>query len=151
MDSLYQLLKEYTEIYKMFLELEYDKYEAVIEDDVIALDNIVSQEEVYYLQMKGIEHKREKLLNSLELSGKTLKEIIDAAENESKIKLQEQFEELNNKIKELNKITDLLKIVIEVRLRRINNKMNNLGEKENIYTNDKSKNVTEGLLISHKI
>ena len=151
MDSLYQLLKEYTEIYKMFLELEYDKYEAVIEDDVIALDNIVSQEEVYYLQMKGIEHKREKLLNSLELSGKTLKEIIDVAENESKIKLQEQFEELNNKIKELNKINDLLKIVIEVRLRRINNKMNNLGEKENIYTNDKSKNVTEGLLISHKI
>ena len=151
MDSLYQLLKEYTEIYKMFLELEYDKYEAVIEEDVIALDNIVSQEEVYYLQMKGIEHKREKLLNSLELSGKTLKEIIDAAENESKIKLQEQFEELNNKIKELNKINDLLKIVIEVRLRRINNKMNNLGEKENIYTNDKSKNVTEGLLISHKI
>ncbi|HQK53712.1 MAG TPA: flagellar protein FlgN [Sedimentibacter sp.] len=151
MDSLYQLLKEYTEIYKMFLELEYDKYEAVIEDDVIALDNIVSQEEVYYLQMKGIEHKREKLLNSLELSGKTLKEIIDAAENESKIKLQEQFEELDNKIKELNKINDLLKIVIEVRLRRINNKMNNLGEKENIYTNDKSKNVTEGLLISHKI
>ena len=151
MDSLYQLLKEYTEIYKMFLELEYDKYEAVIEDDVIALDNIVSQEEVYYLQMKGIEHKREKLLNSLELSGKTLKEIIDAAENESKIKLQEQFEELNNKIKELNKINDLLKIVIEVRLRRINKEMNNLGEKENIYTNDKSKNVTEGLLISHKI
>ena len=151
MDSLYQLLKEYTEIYKMFLELEYDKYEAVIEDDVIALDNIVSQEEVYYLQMKGIEHKREKLLNSLELSGKTLKEIIDAAENESKIKLQEQFEELNNKIKELNKINDLLKTVIEVRLRRINKRMNNLGEKENIYTNDKSKNVTEGLLISHKI
>jgi len=151
MDSLYQLLKEYTEIYKMFLELEYDKYEAVIEDDVIALDNIVSQEEVYYLQMKGIEHKREKLLNSLELSGKTLKEIIDVAENESKIKLQEQFEELNNTIKELNKINDLLKTVIEVRLRRINKEMNNLGEKENTYTNDNSKNVTEGLLISHKI
>jgi len=151
MDSLYQLLKEYTEIYKMFLELEYDKHEAVIKDDVIALDNIVSQEEVYYLQMKGIEHKRERLLNSLDLSGKTLKEIIDAAENESKINLQEQFEELNNTIKELNKINDLLKIVIEVRLRRINKEMNNLGEKENTYTNDNSKNVTEGLLISHKI
>jgi hypothetical protein len=43
MDALYQLLKEYTEIYKMLLELEYDKYEAVIKDDVITLDNIVSQ------------------------------------------------------------------------------------------------------------
>jgi hypothetical protein len=70
MYALYQLLKEYTEIYKMLLELEYDKYEAVIKDDVITLDNIVSQEEVCYLQMKGIEHKREKLLTPLGLSGK---------------------------------------------------------------------------------
>jgi hypothetical protein len=151
MDALYQLLKEYTEIYKMLLELEYDKYEAVIKDDVITLDNIVSQEEVCYLQMKGIEHKREKLLTPLGLSGKTLKEIIDVAENESKIKLQEKFEELNNTISELNKINDLLKTVIEVRLRRLNKKINNLGEKENTYTNDKSKNAAEGLLISHKI
>ena len=151
MDSLYQLLKEYTEIYKMFLELEYDKYEAVIEDDVIALDNIVSQEEVYYLQMRGIEHKREKLLNSLGLSGKTLNEIIDAADDEFKTNLQEQFEELNNTIKEVKKINELLKTIIEVRLRRINKGLSNLGENENTYSNDKSKNSTEGLLISQKI
>ena len=125
MDSLYQLLKEYTEIYKMLLELEYDKYEAVIKDDVITLDNIVSQEEVCYLQMKGIEHKRERLLNSLDLSGKTLKEIIDAAENESKINLQEQFEELNNTIKDIVKIQkekeNLLNIINKENFNKINN------------------------------
>ena len=151
MNNLCELLKENNEIYKMFLELEYDKYEAVIKNDVISLDNIVSQEEVYYLQMKGIEHKREKLLNSLGLSGKTLKEIIDAAENEFKTNLQEEFEELNNTIKELKKINELLKTVIEVRLRKINKEMSNLGENKNTYTNDKSKNATEGLLISQKI
>lgn len=151
MNTLCELLKENNEIYKMFLELEYDKYEAVIKNDVISLDNIVSQEEVYYLQMKGIEHKREKLLNSLGLSGKTLKEIIDAAENEFKTNLQEEFEELNNTIKELKKINELLKTIIEVRLRRINKGLSNLGEKENTYSNDKSKNATEGLLISQKI
>lgn len=151
MNTLCELLKENNEIYKMLLELEYDKYEAVIKNDVISLDNIVSQEEVYYLQMKGIEHKREKLLNSLGLSGKTLKEIIDAAENEFKTNLQEEFEELNNTIKELKKINELLKTIIEVRLRRINKGLSNLGEKENTYSNDKSKNATEGLLISQKI
>ena len=151
MNTLCELLKENNEIYKMLLELEYDKYEAVIKNDVISLDNIVSQEEVYYLQMKGIEHKREKLLNSLGLSGKTLKEIIDAAENEFKTNLQEEFEELNNTIKELKKINELLKTVIEVRLRKINKEMSNLGENKNTYTNDKSKNATEGLLISQKI
>ena len=151
MNTLCELLKENNEIYKMLLELEYDKYEAVIKNDVISLDNIVSQEEVYYLQMKGIEHKREKLLNSLGLSGKTLKEIIDAAENEFKTNLQEEFEELNNTIKELKKINELLKTVIEVRLRKINKEMSNLGENKNTYSNDKSKNATEGLLISQKI
>lgn len=151
MNTLCELLKENNEIYKMFLELEYDKYEAVIKNDVISLDDIVSQEEVYYLQMKGIEHKREKLLHSLGLSGKTLKEIIDAAENEFKTNLQEEFEELNNTIKELKKINELLKTVIEVRLRKINKEMSNLGENKNTYTNDKSKNATEGLLISQKI
>ncbi|HBC30899.1 MAG TPA: hypothetical protein DC024_06605 [Clostridiales bacterium] len=151
MNTLCELLKENNEIYKMLLELEYDKYEAVIKNDVISLDNIVSQEEVYYLQMKGIEHKREKLLNSLGLSGKTLKEIIDAAENEFKTNLQEEFEELNNTIKELKKINELLKTIIEVRLRRINKGLSNLGENKNTYSNDKSKNATEGLLISQKI
>ena len=151
MNNLCELLKENNEIYKMFLELEYDKYEAVIKNDVISLDNIVSQEEVYYLQMKGIEKKKEKLLHSLGLSGKTLKEIIDAAENEFKTNLQEEFEELNNTIKELKKINELLKTVIEVRLRKINKEMSNLGENKNTYTNDKSKNATEGLLISQKI
>ncbi|MDD4088784.1 MAG: flagellar protein FlgN [Tissierellia bacterium] len=151
MNTLYELLKENNEIYKMFLEQEYDKYEAVIKNDVISLDNIVSQEEVYYLQMKGIEHKREKLISSLGLSGKTLKEIIDAAENEFKTNLKEEFEELNSTIKELKKINDLLKTVIEVRLRKINKEMSNLGEKENTFNNNKSKNSNDGLLISHKI
>ncbi|MDD4089265.1 MAG: flagellar protein FlgN [Tissierellia bacterium] len=151
MNNLYELLKENNEVYKMFLELEYDKYKAVIKNDVISLDNIVSQEEVYYLQMRGIEHKREKLLNSLGLSGKTLNEIIDAADDEFKTNLQEQFEELNNTIKEVKKINELLKTIIEVRLRRINKGLSNLGENENTYSNDKSKNSTEGLLISQKI
>ncbi len=149
MDTLYQLLKEYTKIYKMFLDLEYEKYEAVIKNDLIALDNIVSQEEVYNLQIKGFDHRREKLLNSLGLGGKTLKEIIDAADNDSKADLQEQFEELNNTIQELKKINGLLKTVIEVRLRRLNKKMSTFGE--NTYANEKSKKGTEGLLISQKI
>lgn len=123
MDTLYELLKENNKIYKMFLELEYEKYDAVIRNDLRALDDIVSQEEVYYLKMKGIEHKREKHLNSLGLSSKTLKEIIYSSEFVYRKSLLKQFEEVNNTIKELKKINSLLKTVIEVRLRRIYEKM----------------------------
>lgn len=150
MNALYELLKESIKIYKLFLELEYEKYTAVIKNDIIALDDIVSQEEVYYLKIKGLEHRREKLINLLGLSGKTLKEIIDSSEYEYKTILQEQYVELNNTIKELQKINSLLKTVIEVRLRKIDKEMIKLGEKENTY-NNKSNNSQEGLLISQKI
>lgn len=151
MDTLYELLKENIQIYKLFLELEYNKYDAVIKNDIISLDDIVSKEEVYFLKMKVIENKREKHLNSLGLRGKTLKEIIDFSEHKYKIILQKQFEELNNTIMELQKINSLSKTVVEVRLRRIDKELINLGEKENTYSNNKSKNTKEGILISQKI
>lgn len=123
MEILYELLRENNAIYKLFLELEYKKYEAVINNDIISLDDIVSDEEVYYLKMKNVEHKREKHLNSLGLKDMTLKEIMDSLEHEYKAILQEQYNELNNTIKELKKINSLLKTVVEVRLRRIDNDM----------------------------
>ena len=78
MNTLCELLKENVEIYALFLDLEWEKYNAVIKDDVLTLNDIVSQEEVYYLKMKGIEQKREKQIELLGLKGKTFKEIIDS-------------------------------------------------------------------------
>ena len=148
MNTLYELLKENAELYKIFLDLEYKKYDAVIKNDIKLLDNIVSKEQAHYLKMRGIEQKREKLMDSLGMSDKTLKEIIDSSECDI---LEKQYEELSNTITELKKINSLLKTVIEVRLNRIDKAMLSLGEKENTYSNGKSRNTQKSLLISHKI
>lgn len=148
MNTLYELLKENAELYKIFLDLEYKKYDAVIKNDIKSLDDIISKEQAYYLKLRGIELKREKLMDSLEMGGKTLKEIIDSSECE---KLEEQYEELRNTITELKKINNLIKTVIEVRINRIDKAMLSLGEKENTYSNGKSRNTQKSLLISHKI
>jgi alanyl-tRNA synthetase len=148
MNTLYELLKENAELYKIFLDLEYKKYDAVIKNDIKLLDNIVSKEQAHYLKMRGIEQKREKLMDSLGMSDKTLKEIIDSSECDI---LEKQYEELSNTITELKKINSLLKTVIEVRLNRIEKAMISLGEKENTYSNGKNKNTQKSLLISHKI
>lgn len=148
MNTLYELLKENAELYKIFLDLEYKKYDAVIKNDIKLLDNIVSKEQAHYLKMRGIEQKREKLMDSLGMSDKTLKEIIGSSECDI---LEKQYEELSNTITELKKINSLLKTVIEVRLNRIEKAMISLGEKENTYSNGKNKNTQKSLLISHKI
>ena len=148
MDTLYELLKENSELYKIFLDLEYKKYDAVIKNDIKSLDDIVSKEQAYYLKIRGIEQKREKLMDSLGMTGKTLKEIIDSTGNHI---LEDQYEELNNTITELKKINSLLKTLIKVRLNRIDKKMISLGEKENTYSNGKNNSIQKSLLISHKI
>lgn len=148
MDTLYELLKENSELYKIFLDLEYKKYDAVIKNDIKALDDIVSKEQAYYLKIRGIEQKREKLMDSLGMTGKTLKEIIDSTGNHI---LEDQYEELNNTITELKKINSLLKTLIKVRLNRIDKKMISLGEEENTYSNGKNNSIQKSLLISHKI
>ena len=47
MNTLYELLKENAELYKIFLDLEYKKYDAVIKNDIKLLDNIVSKEQAH--------------------------------------------------------------------------------------------------------
>lgn len=149
MNALCDLLKENIELYKLILDLEYKKYDAVIKNDIKTLDHIVLEEQVCYMKIRGAEQKREKLLHSSGMSGKTLKEIIALGENET---LKELYEELNKIIIELKKINGLLKTIIEAQLRRIDKAMIALGEKENTYTNGNSKNnIYKSLLISEKI
>lgn len=144
MDILYNLLKENIELYNNFLELENEKYEAALKDDISTMDDIVSKEQAYYLQMRGLENKRDKVLKDLGFNDKTLKEIIELSENEQKLKLTEMYDELNRLIKELKKIKTLCKNIFEVRIHRVDRVMKQLGEKENAYS-------SKSLILSKKI
>ena len=73
MKTLYEILKESAEVYKNFLELEYKKYNAVIKDDIVAIDDIVANEQVYYLKIRGLELKRKKLNEKMGMKGKRQK------------------------------------------------------------------------------
>jgi hypothetical protein len=150
MDELIELLKESAEVYKQFLELEYEKYDIVIKNDIETLDDIVSKEQVVFLKMRGLEQKREKLIISMGMSGKTFKEIIDYLDNDEK--LLSEYEKLRSIISEVKKISSLCKTLIEVRLHRLDKAMSQLGESENTYRNKEIKSGSaKSLIISKKI
>lgn len=152
MNSLYDFLKEGTQLYSNLLDLEYEKYDAVIKADIKTLDDIVAKEQAYYMKMRGNEQKREKLLEKMGLGGKTLREIIDMSQSEEKAMLNDAYNELNELLKEVKKINGMCRTLIEVRLRRVDNALNELGEKENTYTDTEHKNGSaKSLMISKKI
>lgn len=150
MEELIELLKESADVYKQFLELEYTKYDIVIKNDIEKLDDIVSKEQVVFLKMRGLEQKREKLIISMGMNGKTFKEIIDYLDKDEN--LLSEYEKLKSIISEVRKISSLCKTLIEVRLHRLDKAMSQLGESENTYTNKEIKNGSaKSLIISKKV
>lgn len=152
MNSLYDLLKESTQLYGNLLELEYEKYDAVIKADIKLLDSIVAKEQVYYMKMRGAEQKREQLIEKMGYDNKTMREIIELSDEEQKTMLNDAYDEFNKVITEVKKINGMCKTLIEVRLRRVDKAMSLLGEKENTYAEMERKNGNaKSLLISKKI
>lgn len=152
MNSLVELLDKSADLYKSFLELEYKKYDTVIKDEIKALDDIVAKEQVYYLKMRGIEQKRERLVDSMGYKDKTLMEIINAVEGNDKNILIKKHEELSEIVNEVKKISSLCKTLIEVRMHRVDKAMSQLGEKENTYSNVQLKGgKADSLVLSRKI
>lgn len=141
-DALYGMLGEGALLYESLIKVEYDKYDAVIKDDINELDKIISKEQVFYLKMKGFEQKREKLMSSMNMNGKTLKEIIAMTDEPDNSKLKLMYDRLLKSLNDFKKITKECKTLIEVRLHKIDNAMNKLGEKENNL---------QGLIVSKKI
>ncbi|MGD9569214.1 MAG: flagellar protein FlgN [Sedimentibacter sp.] len=150
MDRLLELLGESAELYKNFLELEYKKYDTVIKNDIEVLDDIVSKEQAFYLKMRGIEQQREKIVDAMGYKNKSLKEIIETDTKEN-LKLKEKYEELSKVIAEVKKISSLCKTLIEVRMHRIDKTLEQLGEKENTYSNNQTSIKTKSLILSKKI
>ena len=152
MKTLYEILKESADLYKNFLELEYKKYDIAIKDDIVALDDIVSKEQAFYLKMRGLEQKRGKIIEEMGMKGKSLKEIIELSDEEQRLMLIEAYDELYELILEVKKISNLCKTVIEVRMNRIHKAMKKLGENENTYSNEEGKyNNSKSLILSKKI
>jgi hypothetical protein len=151
MNTLYTVLNESTQIYREFLELEYKKYDAILKADIETLDDLVSKEQVFYLKIRGLEQKREHLIETLGFKDKTLKEIIEISNNEQKQILSDIYNELNKLITEVKKINNLSKTLIEVRLHRVDKAMTQLGEKQNTYArNERKNNNVKSLMISKK-
>ena len=151
MDKLLEILEESAELYKNFLELEYKKYDTVIKNDIDTLDDIVSKEQVFYLQMRGNEQKREKVICDMGYKDMSLKEIIQANNKADTCNLNDKYEDLCKLITDVKKISNLCKTLLEVRMHRIDKVMKQLGEEENTYSNKQVSGKAKSLILSKRI
>jgi len=104
--SLIQILDTEVGIYKDFKEIEEGKTAVIIEGDIEKLDEILNTEHMMHMKLQSIEKKRIETMRALGLAGKTLVDVIELANEQDKVKLDQILDDLNNYIDALRQIND---------------------------------------------
>lgn len=128
LQTLYNTLKEQLELYNSYLELEKEKYNVIIRDDVIELDKIVSQEQVFFLKSRGLEAKRESVLKKMNMQGKTLKEVVDLIDENERDKFLDIHKKIYSILTAFKEKNDQCKDLVQIRLHRAQTMINKLDE-----------------------
>lgn len=131
MDRLEHIVKDSIETYRAFLELEKNKYDILLKDDYRKLNEVIQEEQVYNLKIRGIEQKKDTILKELGLQGMTLKDIANTYDNTDLLEAYEEFNCIINELKETHK---LCKLVVDIRIRRVNNLIYKLNSSKNHNT-----------------
>lgn len=139
LDNLYDVLKEQLDLYKEFLEVEQEKYDIILADDIKRLDEIVTEEQVFFLKSRGLDQKRERLLKELGFGGKTLKQLIDLVDESDKDRFRKMHNEIFNVLQNFKEKNNQCQDLVQVRLYRAQTMINKLDEStvnRNLYFKD---------------
>lgn len=139
LDNLYDVLKEQLDLYEEFLVVEQKKYDIILADDVKKLDEIVTQEQVFFLKSRGLDQKREHLLKELGFAGKTLKQLIELVDEPDKDKFKKMHHDIFNVLRDFKEKNNQCQDLVQIRLYRAQTMINKLNEStvnRNLYFKD---------------
>jgi hypothetical protein len=157
LDNLYEVLLEQLDLYMEFLLVEQEKYNIILADDVKRLDEIVTEEQVFFLKSRGLDQKRERLLNELGFAGKTLKQLIELVDISDKTRFEKIYHDIFKVLQDFKDKNKQCQDLVQIRLYRAQAMINKLDESttnRNLYFKDGNKDeidVNKMKFISKKI
>ena len=128
LDNLYKILEEQLHLYEEFMKIVEEKYNVVLEDNVARLDEIVSEEQVFFLKSRGLDQKREHVLQDLGLTGKTLKEVIESIDDTNKDRFIEMHKDIFNVLHTFKEKNNQCLDLVQIRLHRAQAMIRKLDE-----------------------
>lgn len=119
MEGLTEVLEEITALLDEYRPLEEEKLKAIQENKVSFVEACMRKEQALLLQMKGLEKKREEVLEANGWSGKTLREVMEGLDEEERRKVQPVFDALTFSIQNFNSLNEESMKLIRLNLHRI--------------------------------
>ena len=114
-----KLLREVGSLLEKLAALDEQKAAAVKQDDLLALDEVLKQEQALGLSLRGMELRRQKLLPQLGLEGSTLSDLPSKCPPELELEARETMRSLQNSYKIYRSCADLARNILELNLHQI--------------------------------
>ncbi len=105
------------------------KLKASTENRLATIEECMTKEQSLSLKLRGADKKRVDLQNELGFGSKTFVEILESSDKETQTKLLPTFERFSREMQIYQSIHEDAMCSISVNLRKINNQMDNSGDK----------------------
>lgn len=119
MEQFQSVIKEMIALFNEYLPLEEKKLKAVTENDLVALEDCMTQEQAVVLKLRGLEKKREDAQHANGWEGKRFREIIGLVPEGQRAGFQQLFEELERSIGLFQSANSSAMDTININLRQI--------------------------------
>lgn len=139
LDELYNVLSQQYELYNNFLDVENRKHDAIIKDDIVELDKVVEEEQVFFLKSRGLESKRLKIAKELNMENMTLMDITRFVNDDEKPRFQDIHKKISMVLRDFKDKNTQCQDLTQIRLHRINmiiNKLDSTGSYKKQYERD---------------
>lgn len=125
-DELVKVLEETVVFLEDITAVEREKFDAAINNNVLTIEECINKEQALLLRSRGLDNKREKILEAMGVQGKTLRQTIESSSDENKRLLSPIYDELEKALLEYKEIYSQAKTAIEVNLHHINTRLEQL-------------------------
>lgn len=147
-------MRETQKFYDEFLMLEDQKFQALSQNALNAIDGLVKQEEVALLRSRGFERDREVLMEKLGCSGMVMSEMIGRFDSPLREELLGLFETLSGTILDVKDMNTRCEMLANLRLRRTEKLRSIIEQKpdaQRTYTDQARRSGEKGSLLSKKV
>lgn len=147
-------MRETQKFYDEFLILEDQKFQALSQNALSAIDGLVKQEEVALLRSRGFERDRELLLEKLGCSGMVMSELIQRFDSPLREELLTLYETLSGTILDVKDMNTRCETLANLRLRRTEKLRSLIEQKpdaQRMYTDQAKRSGEKGSLMSKKV
>ncbi|WP_334104199.1 hypothetical protein [Muricomes intestini] len=135
MNEFQEVIQKLILLFRDLTAIESKMLEAARGEHIGLLENYMTKEQAFIMQLKGLEKEKDKAQAEAGYKRMSFREILEAQGEEERARFLPLFEELSREVQMFQEVHEDLTVIMEVNLRQINKKLDDT--EGHVYSDNK--------------